>query len=171
MTPGSPPGKPGQLTFHDFHLPASSIQLTWTEPNNGEISAYYVEYYQPDKKAETITTVTLGPNQRTFLVENLIENTPYIFAVRAENQWGLGKARMSRGGIREREVTVEQTDGPTTIVQVADDVLGASSSATTDVAKDTATTTTDDTDATATETDDPLITLTLPPKPKKRKTK
>ena len=59
-----------------------------------------------------------GPDHRSLLVENLIENTFYVFAVRAENQWGFSETRWARGIMRERE---EKTDEPTTIVQAADD--------------------------------------------------
>ena len=116
MTPGSPPGKPGQVTFDK--VSNSSVRLAWTEPNIGEISAYWVEYYQLNNETETTAVVSLKPNQKSLLVENLIENTFYVFAVRAENQWGFSENRWARGIMRERE---EKTDEPTTIVQAADD--------------------------------------------------
>ena len=111
----SPPGKPGQLRYEK--VSNSSIRLFWTEPNTGEISAYWVEYYQVNNKTKTAVVVSLKPNQKSLLVENLIENTSYIFDVKAENQWGFSESRLARGTMRERE---EKTDEPTTIDQAAD---------------------------------------------------
>jgi len=102
VTPGLPPGKPSRLAFQ--LLSPTSLQVNWGEPQhcNGEISAYCVEYHTIDEDSgiEPVMVPLPGPDHRSLLVENLIENTEYRYTVRAENRWGLGEMRTARMWIK-----------------------------------------------------------------------
>ena len=73
------PGKPSRLAFQ--LLSPTSLQVNWGEPQhcNGEISAYCVEYHTIDEDSgiEPVMVPLPGPDHRSLLVENLIENTEY----------------------------------------------------------------------------------------------
>jgi hypothetical protein len=102
VTPGLPPGKPSRLAFQ--LLSPTSLQVNWGEPSqcNGEILAYCVEYHTIDETSgiEPVVVPLPGPDHRSLLVENLIENMEYRYTVRAENKWGLGDMRTARMWIK-----------------------------------------------------------------------
>ena len=75
------PGKPSRLAFQ--LLSPTSLQVNWGEPTycNGEILAYCVEYHTIDENSgiEPVVLPLPGPDHRSLLVENLIENTEYRY--------------------------------------------------------------------------------------------
>ena len=73
------PGKPSRLAFQ--LLSPTSLQVNWGEPVycHGEITSYVVEYHTIDQDSgiEPVVVPLPGPDHRSLLVENLIENTEY----------------------------------------------------------------------------------------------
>ena len=62
-------------------LSPTSLQVNWGEPSqcNGEILGYCVEYHTIDETSgiEPVVVPLPGPDHRSLLVENLIENMEY----------------------------------------------------------------------------------------------
>ncbi|XP_077973499.1 uncharacterized protein LOC120348632 isoform X2 [Styela clava] len=94
-TPGNLPGPPNRLVFQV--LSPSSLQCSWGEPANpnGTITSYEVMYQLLDKSKNEPPVLVRIPDghYRSLLVEDLRENEPYKYSVRAKNQWGYGEFR------------------------------------------------------------------------------
>lgn len=92
---GNAPGSPNRLAFQVTS--ATSLHVSWGEPavTNGKITGYEIKYEPAEESAKSKglpPTVVKIPNgsYRSLLVEGLIENTQYLYSVRAENEAGYG---------------------------------------------------------------------------------
>jgi len=100
-TLGNAPGAPNRLAFQVTS--PTSLHVSWGEPAeiNGKIIGYEVKY-QPSEEDGPATdlppTVVKIPNgnYRSLLVENLMENTTYLYSVRAENESGYGPWQLAK---------------------------------------------------------------------------
>ncbi|XP_006001743.1 integrin beta-4 isoform X1 [Latimeria chalumnae] len=91
------PSEPGRLAFNV--ISSTVTQLSWAEPAepNGEILAYQVSYApvnEDNKPVGPTKSVNIeSPKKRMVLIENLAENQPYRYTVRARNGAGWGPDR------------------------------------------------------------------------------
>lgn len=99
-TQGKVPSAPNRLAFQARS--ATSLQCSWGEPpyTHGRITGYEVDYKPMDTsllEAHPPVNVKI-PNGaiRSLLVENILEDTTYLYAVRAENQHGWGPWQQAR---------------------------------------------------------------------------
>jgi len=99
-TQGKVPSAPNRLAFQARS--ATSLQCSWGEPpyTHGRITGYEVDYKpMDDSLLERFPPVNVKiPNGaiRSLLVENILEDTTYLYAVRAENQHGWGPWQQAR---------------------------------------------------------------------------
>jgi len=99
-TQGKVPSAPNRLAFQARS--PTSLQCSWGEPpyTHGRITGYEVDYKPMDTSLlETNPAVNVKiPNGaiRSLLVENILEDTTYLYAVRAENQHGWGPWQQAR---------------------------------------------------------------------------
>ncbi|XP_059804919.1 integrin beta-4 isoform X2 [Hypanus sabinus] len=91
------PNEPGRLAFNV--ISPTVTQLSWAEPSetNGEILEYEVTYTVVTDENKPIgpkKTVKINkPKKRTVMIENLKEEQPYRYTVRARNGAGWGPTR------------------------------------------------------------------------------
>ncbi|XP_062886969.1 integrin beta-4 isoform X1 [Mobula hypostoma] len=91
------PNEPGRLAFNV--ISPTVTQLSWAEPSetNGEIVEYEVTYTvvtEENKPIGPTKTVKINkPKKRTVMIENLKEEQPYRYTVRARNGAGWGPIR------------------------------------------------------------------------------
>ncbi|XP_067913943.1 integrin beta-4 isoform X2 [Heterodontus francisci] len=91
------PNEPGRLAFNV--ISPTVTQLSWAEPSetNGEIVEYEVTYAVVTDENKPIgpkKTVTINkPKKRMVVIENLKEEQPYRYTVRAKNGAGWGPIR------------------------------------------------------------------------------
>ncbi|XP_069785428.1 integrin beta-4 isoform X2 [Narcine bancroftii] len=91
------PNEPGRLAFNV--ISPTVTQLSWAEPSetNGEIVEYEVTYMVVNDENKPIgpkKTVKINkPKKRMMLIENLKEEQPYLYTVRARNGAGWGPMR------------------------------------------------------------------------------
>ena len=90
--PWKKPGKPGKPTCSD--VTGSSLQLTWSAPaddGGAQISNYVIEYRQVDSLSWETYEVTSQPQPEvTRKIEQLVDDTEYVFREAAENRAGRG---------------------------------------------------------------------------------
>jgi len=101
---GNVPESPNRLAFQVTS--ATSLHVSWGEPavTNGPITGYEVKYEpsadesKQSSATSVVPTVVKIPNgsYRSLLVEGLIENTTYLYSVRAENEAGYGPWQMAK---------------------------------------------------------------------------
>uniref|UniRef100_UPI00398E4990 integrin beta-4 isoform X2 n=1 Tax=Pristiophorus japonicus TaxID=55135 RepID=UPI00398E4990 len=96
-TPEDLPNEPGRLAFNV--ISPTVTQLSWAEPSetNGEITEYEVSYAVVTDENKPIgpkKTVKINkPKKRMVMIENLKEEQPYRYTVRAKNGAGWGPIR------------------------------------------------------------------------------
>ncbi|XP_032900295.1 integrin beta-4 isoform X1 [Amblyraja radiata] len=96
-TPEDLPNEPGRLAFNV--LSPTVTQLSWAEPSeaNGEILEYEVSYTMVTDENQPIGPKKMvkinKPKKRMVMIENLKEEQPYRYAVRARNGAGWGPPR------------------------------------------------------------------------------
>ncbi|XP_051888741.1 integrin beta-4 isoform X2 [Pristis pectinata] len=96
-TPEDLPNEPGRLAFNV--ISPTVTQLSWAEPSetNGEILEYEVTYTvvtDENKPVGPKKTVKINkPKKRMVMIENLKEEQPYRYTVRARNGAGWGPVR------------------------------------------------------------------------------
>ncbi|NWS73404.1 ITB4 protein, partial [Crotophaga sulcirostris] len=101
------PSEPGRLAFNV--VSSTVTQLSWAEPaeTNGEITAYEVSYGLVNEDnvpiGPTKKVLVEDPKKRMVLIENLRENQPYRYMVKARNGAGWGP---------EREATINLATQP-----------------------------------------------------------
>lgn len=99
-TYGNVPGVPNRLAFQVTS--ATSLHVSWGEPavTNGKICGYEIKYHPCEDDPTSVEstsklppTVVKIPNgsYRSLMVDGLIENTTYLYSVRAENASGYGE--------------------------------------------------------------------------------
>jgi len=121
-TQGKVPSAPNRLAFQARS--STSLQCSWGEPpyTHGRITGYEVDYKPMDASLlETNPAVNVKiPNGaiRSLLVENILEDTTYLYAVRAENQHGWGPWQQARMKI---EVTQGSDGRPGSMIFLDED--------------------------------------------------
>ncbi|XP_078426971.1 integrin beta-4 isoform X2 [Cetorhinus maximus] len=96
-TPEDLPNEPGRLAFNV--ISPTVTQLSWAEPSetNGEITEYEVTYAVVTDENKPIgpkKVVKINkPKKRMVMIENLKEEQPYRYTVRAKNGAGWGPVR------------------------------------------------------------------------------
>ncbi|XP_067860554.1 LOW QUALITY PROTEIN: integrin beta-4 [Heptranchias perlo] len=97
LTPEDLPNEPGRLAFNV--ISPTVTQLSWAEPSeaNGQIVEYEVSYTVVTDENKPIgpkKTVKINkPKKRMVMIENLKEELPYRYTVRAKNGAGWGPIR------------------------------------------------------------------------------